>query len=96
MVSQYDEPDASIKKELVVAIKRIFSDHFRDTNIHPRPLGINYQREGGVWTATVSLNWQRGGDFRYGTNTAVFEYLLRDSPHGRDRYWYCKSGLPGD
>jgi hypothetical protein len=37
MPDKYVEPDDSIREELIVAIKRIFKQHFEESNIHPCP-----------------------------------------------------------
>lgn len=96
MPTQYVEPEDGIKDELIGTIHRLFKRHFEEWNIHPRRLGITYHLSKGEWTASVQLNWQRKPDFKDGTHHAIFAYVRRDPPNGRERYWYCSSGLPND
>lgn len=96
MVAQYEEPGSSVQEELVATVQGMFSSFFDASNIHPHRLVINYRRSGAVWTASVTLHWQRASDFKFGQHQAHFEYVLREPPHGRDRYWHCTAGLPGN
>lgn len=96
MSTKYVEPDNDIKDALIATIHRIFKGHFEEWNIHPIPLGITYRSNKGEWTASIELNWQRKPDYKTGSHLANFEYVRRDPPHGRERYWYCSSGLPNN
>jgi len=96
MSDEYVEPDDSIRKELVVAVKQIFAQHFEESNIHPQPLSISCEFKRGEWSAEVDLNWQRKSDFEFGRTLASFKYIRRTSSTSREMYWYCSSGLPNN
>lgn len=43
MSTAYIELNLGIQKELIETIRRIFTGHFEESNVHPSPLGITYR-----------------------------------------------------
>lgn len=96
-MDRYQTPSESAQNELMSHLKRLFSDHFEEENIFPGQIvNINYQQSKGEWSASVTLNYQRATDYRVDTHSAHFTYKTRSSVNGREMYWYCDRGLPGD